>query len=81
MSTFNLCLLIIKGPVGLFRLISIQINNTLILNTPAFLAKEKKKIQKAKIVYKPKTTLIPTSPINYNSTRLLLYKNKSLNVN
>jgi len=44
MSTFNLYLFVIKGPVGLFRLVSMQTNNTLVFKTPAFSAREEKKI-------------------------------------
>jgi hypothetical protein len=81
MSTFDPCLLVTEGPAESFGLVGMQTDDTLVLGTPAFSAREEKKIQKAKIVCKPKTTLTPTSPIDYNGTRLSLHEDGSLDVN
>jgi hypothetical protein len=69
-STYDFCLLItFNGPFGIT---GIQTNDTLIICSPEFSAKEKEKIQKAAFRAKPKARLAESFPMEFNGARLTL---------
>ena len=56
-STYDPCLLITDGDKDSFGMVAIQTDDTLILGTASFAAKEEEEIEKAKFRTKPKTSL------------------------
>ena len=71
-STFNPCFLIITTGT-LFRIISIQTNNIIILGDDQFLVLKEDKLVKANLMVKPKEKL--------NLTTLLLFNRYILSLN
>jgi hypothetical protein len=69
-STYDPCLLIIFD--GFFGITGMQTNDTLIICSLEFSAKEEEKIQKAAFRAKPKARLTESSPMEFNGARLTL---------
>jgi hypothetical protein len=69
-STYDPCLLIIFD--GFFSITGMQTNDTLIICSLKFSAKEEEKIQKAAFRAKPKARLAKSSPMEFNGARLIL---------
>jgi hypothetical protein len=69
-SIYDPCLLIISD--GFFGITGMQTDDTLIICSPEFFAKEEEKIQKAAFRAKPKARLAKSSPMEFNGTRLTL---------
>jgi hypothetical protein len=57
---------------GPFGITGIQTDDTLIIFSPEFSAKEKEKIQKVAFRAKPKIRLTKSSPMEFNEARLTL---------
>jgi hypothetical protein len=57
---------------GSFSITGMQTDDTLIICSPEFSAKEEEKIQKAAFRAKPKVRLAESSPMEFNETRLTL---------
>ena len=70
-SSFDPCLLITNqtGKDG-FGIVGMQTDDTLILSTATFSAKEEKKLEQAKFRAKPKTILTEGTPFDFNGARL-----------
>jgi hypothetical protein len=68
--TYDPCLLIISN--GPFGITGMQTDDTLMICSPEFSAKEKEKIQKAAFRAKPKARLAESSPMEFNGARLTL---------
>jgi hypothetical protein len=68
--TYNSCLLITFDDS--FGITGMQTDDTLMICSPEFSAKEEKKIQKAKFRAKPKARLAKSSPMEFNGARLTL---------
>jgi hypothetical protein len=69
-STYDSCLLIIFD--GLFGITGMQTDDTLIICSLEFSAKEKEKIQKAAFRAKPKARLTKSFLMEFNGARLIL---------
>jgi hypothetical protein len=69
-STYDFCLLITSN--GFFGITGMQTDDTLIICSLKFSAKEEEKIQKAAFHAKPKARLAESSPIKFNGARLTL---------
>ena len=69
-STYNPCFLIITKK-GVFGLIGMQTNNTLILALEEFLVLKDNKLSKAKFLAKPKEALAPETPLIFNRCVLI----------
>jgi hypothetical protein len=68
--TYDSCLLIISD--GPFGITGMQTDDTLMICSPEFSAKEEEKIQKAAFRAKPKARLVKSSPMEFNGARLTL---------
>jgi hypothetical protein len=68
--TYDLCLLITSD--GFFGVIGMQTDDTLMICSPEFSAKEEEKIQKAAFRAKFKARLAKSSPMEFNEARLTL---------
>ncbi|KAI0991002.1 hypothetical protein K3495_g17185, partial [Podosphaera aphanis] len=67
-STYDPCLLITtEGP---FATIGMQTDDTLMLVTPEFSAKEDNKLKRAEFRAKDKTKLTPRTPLDFNGAKL-----------
>jgi hypothetical protein len=69
-STYDPCLLITNNNADTFSIVSMQIDDTLILGTAAFLLLKEKKIQKAQFRLKPKAVLTPELQLDFNRCTL-----------
>jgi hypothetical protein len=69
-STYDPYLLITSD--GFFGIIGMQTDDTLMICSPEFSAKEEEKIQKAKFRAKPKARLAESFPMKFNEARLTL---------
>jgi hypothetical protein len=69
-SIYDPCLLITSD--GPFGITGMQTDDTLIICSPKFSAKEEEKIQKAAFRAKPKARLAKSSPMEFNEARLTL---------
>jgi hypothetical protein len=69
-STYDPCLLITSNDP--FGITGMQTDDTLIICSPEFSAKEEEKIQKAAFCAKPKARLAERSPMEFNGARLTL---------
>jgi hypothetical protein len=69
-STYDPCLLLTSD--GPFSITGMQTDDTLMICSPEFSAKEKEKIQKAAFRAKPKARLAKSSPMEFNGARLTL---------
>jgi hypothetical protein len=65
-STYDPCLLITSD--GLFGITGMQTDDTLIICSPEFSAKEEEKIQKVAFRAKPKARLAESFPMEFNET-------------
>jgi len=72
-STYNPCFLITTKK-GVFSLIEMQTNNTLILVLEEFLVLKDNKLSKAKFLIKPKEALAPETLLIFNRYILTQYK-------
>jgi hypothetical protein len=68
--TYDPCLLIVSD--GPFGITGMQTDDTLMICSPKFSAKEEEKIQKAAFRAKPKARLAESFPIEFNEARLTL---------
>ena len=71
-STYDPCLLITNGAKEEFGMVAMQTDDTLILGTRSFTAKEEKEIQIAKFRTKPTKFLSPDVSLEFNGCILLL---------
>ena len=71
-STFDPCLLITRDKDGLFRMVAIQTNDTLILGDSAFVELESTKLEKAKLIAKPTESLARDTPLIFNRYKLVI---------
>ncbi|KAJ5783463.1 uncharacterized protein N7518_009140 [Penicillium psychrosexuale] len=68
--TYDPCLLIANGEKDEFGMVGMQTDDTLILGTKMFLAKEEEEIQRAKFRTKLTVTLSPETSFEFNGCRL-----------
>ena len=71
---YNPCLLITKEDSGIFRLVRIQTNNTLILRDPAFVTLKDNKLKKAKLLVKLAKKLSQNTLLIFNGYKLAVNK-------
>ena len=71
-STFDPYLLITRDESGLFGIVGIQTNDTLILGDNAFIEIESIELEKAKLVAKPAESLTVETPLLFNRCKLLI---------
>ncbi|KAF7570061.1 hypothetical protein PtrM4_100630 [Pyrenophora tritici-repentis] len=72
-STYDPCLLITnRDDAGIFGIVGMQTDDTLMLGTPAFSSREEKKIQKAEFRSKPKARLTPEVQLDFNGCTLTM---------
>ncbi|KAF7577809.1 hypothetical protein PtrM4_020490 [Pyrenophora tritici-repentis] len=72
-STYDPCLLITNSDdAGIFGIVGMQTDDTLMLGTPAFSSREEKKIQKAEFRSKPKARLTPEVQLDFNGCTLTM---------
>ena len=69
-STFDPCLLITDG--NPFGIVGMQTDDTLMVGTQAFLDLEEKKIQEVGFRTKPRTTLSPEQPLEFNGCKVTM---------
>jgi hypothetical protein len=72
---YDLCLLITKDKEGLFRLVGIQTNNTLILRDDQFIVQEDVELKKAELLVKPSKQLTKDNPLLFNRCKLIINGN------
>ena len=72
--TYDPCLLITKN--GLFGIVGIQTNDTLILGSKEFIAQEDSELQKAKLLAKPIERLKAKTPLLFNSCTIAIADNR-----
>jgi hypothetical protein len=71
-STYDLCLLITNSDAGVFGIVGMQTDDTLMLMIATFLLLEEKKIQKAKFRSKPEAVLTPDIQLDFNRYPLII---------
>ena len=71
-STYDPCLLVTTGNGDDFGIVGIQTDDTLMIATSKFSALETKKLEEAAFRSKPKTTLSPDTPLEFNGCTLTM---------
>jgi hypothetical protein len=79
-STYDPCLLITTGGKEGFGMVGMQTDDTLILASTPFSALEEEEIQEARIRGKPKKSLSPAAPFDFNGTNLTADDDGSIQV-
>jgi hypothetical protein len=79
-STYDLYLLISKQGNKNFRLINIQINNTLLISTEKFFRGKQDALQEANFKVKIKTRLSEDSPLEFNNTKVILLQDGNISL-
>ena len=77
--TFDSYLLITRNKDGLFGIIAMQIDDTLILGDDAFMELEYTKLEKVKLIIKPTESLARDTLLIFNGYKLMI-KGNGLNI-
>ncbi|KJZ69915.1 hypothetical protein HIM_10700 [Hirsutella minnesotensis 3608] len=79
-STYDSCLLITNTGPNTFGIVGMQTDDTLMLGTDSFSAREEEKLEEAQFRAKPKTSMTPGTTVDFNGAKLTLLDIGSLSL-
>ena len=69
-----------NGKTGLFRVVSLQTDNTLFLGDKEFVQLEDSKLKAIRLLAKLAQTLLPNNPLMFNGYKLIMEDGRAINM-
>ena len=69
-----------NSKTGLFRVISLQTDNTLFLGDKEFIQLEDSELKAIRLLAKPAQTLLPDNPLMFNGYKLIIEDSRAINM-